>query len=432
MNPILLKPGSDRRSHVVVLGKPYADVDALSYRDHKPALLTVALDALAELRSTFDVVVCEGAGSPAEINLRDRDLANLGLARAAGLPVVLVGDIDRGGVLAHLAGTVAVLDPADQRHIAGYLINKFRGDVSLLQPGLEWLLTTTGRPCLGVLPWLPGLWLDAEDSLDLDSRPAPGIANGAVPVDGDLLQIAVVRLPRMSNVSDVDPLSAEPGVQVGLTTSPPALLAADLVVVPGTRATVSDLAWLREHGIADVLARRAAAGRPILGICGGLQMLGERIDDPVESRAGIVGGLGLLPVSSTFAAEKTLDLPVGQWAGHRVTGYRIQHGRVRVDGGEAFLDGCRVGETWGTTWHGVFEHDGFRREFLARVAAAAGRSWQPGQVRFGDIREARLDLLGNLIEQHVDQAAVWRLLDGGVPAGLAPLTLGRRPEVSVR
>lgn len=419
MNPVLLKPGGERHSHVVVLGRPWADTDAMSYREHKPALLAIVLDALADLRRRYDVVICEGAGSPAEVNLRDRDIANLGLARAAGLPVVVVGDIDRGGVLAHLAGTVAVLEPADQALVAGFLVNKFRGDPALLAPGLDWLRATTGRPCLGLLPWRHELWLDVEDSLDLDSRPASATA----PAGRDVLRVAVLRLPRMSNVTDLDPVAAEPGVLVRLASWPAELADADLVVVPGSRSTVGDLRWLAERGLADALARRAAAGGPVLGICGGLQLLGEVIDDPVESRAGTVPGLGLLPVRTAFAAGKLLRLPAGEWRGHPVAGYQIQHGRVTVGGGEPFLDGCRVGSVWGTSWHGVFENDGFRRAFLAEVAAAAGRSWLPGQVRFADVREARLDALGDLVAEHADTAALWRLLQDGPPPGLPTLAL---------
>jgi adenosylcobyric acid synthase len=419
MNPVLLKPGGERHSHVVVLGKAWADVDAMSYRDHKPALLGVVLDALADLRRRYDVVICEGAGSPAEVNLRDRDIANMGLARAADLPVVIVGDIDRGGVLAHLAGTVAVLDPADQRLVAGFLVNKFRGDPALLRPGLDWLRATTGRPSLGLLPWRHDLWLDVEDSLDLESRPAAA----AAPVGGDVLRVAVLRLPRMSNVTDLDPVTAEPGVVVRLAGWPAELADADLVVVPGTRTTVADLRWMTERGLSEALRARAAAGRPILGVCGGFQLLGEMIDDPVESRAGRVPGLGLLPVRTRFDAEKLLDLPAGSWAGHRVAGYQIQHGRVEVTGGEPFLDGCRVGPVWGTSWHGLFENDGFRRAFLATVAAAAGRDWKPGAVPFADVRAARLDALGDLIAEHADTAALSRLIDGGAPAGLPSLAL---------
>ncbi len=429
MNPVLLKPGGDRRSHVVVLGRAHGEVDALSYRDRKLDLLDVAVDALADLRRRFDVVVCEGAGSPAEVNLRDRDIANMGLARAAGLPVLVVGDIDRGGTLAHFVGTLGVLDAADQRHLAGFVVNKFRGDPALLAPGLQWLHATTGRRCLGVLPWRSGLWLDVEDSLDLDSRPDLLVAG----VGRDLLRVAVLRLPRMSNVTDADPLAAEPGVSVRLATTPAELDDADLVIVPGTRSTVADLAWLRDRGLAAALHRRAAEGRPVLGVCGGLQMLGQVIVDDVESRAGRVPGLGLLPAATTFTAEKVLALAAGHWRGHPVGGYQIHHGRVRVDGGEPFLDGCQVGAVFGTTWHGAFEHDEFRRAFLAEIATRAGRAWTPGSVAFAARREARLDALGDLVEQHLDTDAVWRLLEAGVPAHLPTLHLvgSAAPEVVV-
>jgi adenosylcobyric acid synthase len=256
MNPILLKPGSDTSSQVVLLGKPLGDVDALSYRNLKPLLQQAILDSYADLRARFDVVICEGAGSPAEINLRDRDLANMGLARALDLPTIVVGDIDRGGVFASMFGTLAVLSQEDQALIAGFVINKFRGERRLLAPGLDMLTALTGRPTLGVLPWLPGLWLDVEDSLDLDSRPASTLP----PVGEETLRIAVVRLPRLSNVTDIDALSAEPGVVVRLVTSPAELADADLVVLPGTRATVSDLAWLRASGLADAIVGGGGEG----------------------------------------------------------------------------------------------------------------------------------------------------------------------------
>lgn len=422
MNPVLIKPAGERHSHVVVLGRAHADVDALSYRDHKMRLLDVALGALEDLRRRYDVVVCEGAGSPAEVNLRDRDIANMGLARAAGLPALVVGDIDRGGVLAHFAGTLAVLDRHDQRHIAGFVVNKFRGDLALLRPGLDWLGETTGRPCLGVLPWRSGLWLDVEDSLDLDSR--PGLLTP--PVGREVLRVAFVRLPRMSNVTDADALAAEPGVSVRLVTTPAELDDADLVVLPGTRATVGDLAWLRERGLDEAVRRRAAGGRPVLGICGGFQMLGTVIDDDVESRAGRVAGLGLLPARTAYAPDKVLALARGEWRGHEVAGYQIHHGRVTVEDGEAFLDGCRAGAVWGTTWHGLFERDGFRRAFLAEVAAAAGRDWLPGTGEFAAHREARLDALGDLVEEHLDTGAVWRLIEGGVPADLPTMEIALR------
>jgi adenosylcobyric acid synthase len=419
MNPVLLKPGSDQHSHVVVLGRPYAEADARSYRTLKRELLDVAVGALTDLRSRFDVVICEGAGSPAEVNLREGDLANMALARAADLPVIVVGDIDRGGVLAHFAGTLAVLEPADQRHIAGFVVNKFRGDPSLLAPGLDWLQQATRRPTLGVLPWREGLWLDVEDSLDLERR---AVTVGA-PVGDDLLRIAVVRLPRMSNVTDADALSAEPGVDVRIVTSPAAMADADLVVLPGSRATVSDLKWLRQRGFEEALRERAAAGRPIIGICGGVQLLGTAIVDGVESGADYVEGLGLLPVMTRYAPDKVLALPRGKWRGHNVSAYAIHHGRVTVEGGEPFFDGAHAGSVWGTTWHGIFDNDGFRRAFLAQVAADAGRRWLPGDVAFADVREARLDALGDLVEEHLDTDAIRKLIDEGIPQGLPPVSL---------
>ena len=218
MNPVLLKPGSDRRSQVVVLGSPVGEVDAVEYREHAPRLLHLALDSLAQLRREYDVVICEGAGSPAEINLRATDIANMGLARAADLPVIVVGDIDRGGVFAALHGTVALLEPADQALIAGFVINKLRGALELLEPGLRMLRELTGRDTFGALPWTNGLWLDAEDSLALDGG-RPGAAGP--PVGADVLRVGVVRLPRISNFTDVDALAAEPGVLVRFATTPP-------------------------------------------------------------------------------------------------------------------------------------------------------------------------------------------------------------------
>jgi adenosylcobyric acid synthase len=306
MNPILLKPGSDRRSQVVVLGHPEAEADAMGYRAHAPRLRQVALASLDRLRARYDVVICEGAGSPAEINLRDTDVANMGLARAAGLPVVVVGDIDRGGVFAAMFGTLALLTPADQALIAGFVINKFRGAPELLGSGLTMLRELTGRPVYGVLPWRNGLELDAEDSLALSQQALSRGTHHAPFGKNDLFRVAVVKLPRISNFTDVDALAAEPGVLVRFADHPAELADADLVVLPGSRATVADLAWLRERGLAGAITDRARAGRPVLGICGGYQMLAEVIDDPVESRQGLVDGLGLLPVRVVFGPAKRL------------------------------------------------------------------------------------------------------------------------------
>jgi adenosylcobyric acid synthase len=422
MNPILLKPGSDRRSQVVVLGQPEAEADALGYRAHAPRLREVALASLARLRARYDVVICEGAGSPAEINLRDTDVANMSLARAANLPVIVVGDIDRGGVFAAMFGTLALLAPADQALIAGFVINKFRGAPELLDSGLSMLHRLTGRPVYGVLPWRDGLWLDAEDSLSLD-RGAHHAAFGTK----DFLRVAVVKLPRISNFTDADALAAEPGVLVRFAERPADLADADLVVLPGSRATVADLAWLRERGLAGAITERARAGQPVLGICGGYQMLAEVIDDPVESRQGRVDGLGLLPVRVAFGPAKRLGRPTGRALGAPVAGYEIHHGIAEVTdlagrGSEPFLDGCRRGAVWGTSWHGVLENDQFRRAFLAEVAALAGRDFTPAPgTDFAALRQARLDVLGDLVADHLDTAALSRLISGGPPPGLPSL-----------
>jgi adenosylcobyric acid synthase len=427
LNPVLLKPGSDRSSQVVVLGRVDGTVSAMSYRERKPALLDTVVDTLAGLRAEYDVVICEGAGSPAEINLRATDIANMGLARAAGLPVIVVGDIDRGGVLAHLFGTLALLSAADQALVAGFVVNKFRGDPALLAPGLDQLRALTGRPTLGVLPFDDGLWLDAEDSL---SYVADGVVGRPPPPSGERwLRVAVPRLPRISNATDVEALACEPGVAVRYVTEPSRLTDADLVVLPGSKATVSDLDWLRATGLAEAITAHAAAGRPVLGICGGYQMLGRGLDDDVESRRGRVPGLGLLDVHIEFDPVKQLARPLGEALGQPVSGYEIHHGRVTHSGErplvtalDGAVEGADAGPVLGTHWHGLLENDGFRRALLARVAPDG---FEPApDVCFADVRAAQLDLLGDLVERHLDTAAVHRLISGGAPAGLPVIPPG--------
>src|SRR5215217_4494479 len=427
MNPVLLKP-SAADTQVILRGRPWTTASARSYQGMKKDLLPVVLEALEDLRGRFDVVVCEGAGSPAEINLRPHDLANMGLARAAGLPVILVGDIDRGGLFASLYGTLALLSAEDQRLISGYVVNKFRGDPAVLAPGLESLTRLTGRPFLGTLPYVSGLELDGEDSLSLD---AP--IETKEPLGRDVIRVAVARLGRISNFTDFDALAHEPGVSVSFTTSPAEILAADLAVLPGTKATVADLAGLRSRGLSYAFAERARRGLPTLGICGGYQMLGERIVDGVESEAGETLGLGLLPVETVFEREKLLARPAGRAPGFgdaEVSGYEIRHGRVHRYGGEplfvgdGFDEGCRVGTTLGTSWHGVMESDGFRRSFLRWVAEARSLNWTPGETSFAAAREARLEKLGDLISENVDRETLLRLIEDGTPPGL-PVLSGR-------
>ena len=410
MNPVLLKPGSDRRSHVVVLGRPHGTIEAGEYTTGRAGLAEIAFAAFDQLSKRFDIVVCEGAGSPAEINLRAGDYVNMGLARRFGLPVVVVGDIDRGGVLAAMYGTLALLEAEDQALIAGWIVNKFRGDLGLLRPGLDELTRRTGRRVLGVLPWLDRVWIDSEDALAAAGWRAENRPGGRP------LRVAVARFPRASNATDVDALAAEPGVAVTLTADPDVLADADIAVLPGSRATVSDLAWLRERGLADAVLARAKEGRPVLGICGGYQMLARTIDDDVESGAGHVTGLGLLPTKVTFGPEKSLGTPTGRWRDHEVTAYQIHHGMSTVDEGvEPFLDGCRVGVVWGTTWHGAFENDAFRRAWLTEAAGQAGRTWAPasGAPGFEALRQDMLDRLADAIAGHLDTDTLLTLICGG-------------------
>ena len=435
MNPILLKPSAERTTQVVVRGKAWATASATGYGKMKKSLMPVVLESLADLRSRFDVIVCEGAGSPAEINLRENDLANMGLARAANLPVLLVGDIDRGGLFASLYGTLALLSPEDQSLLAGFLVNKFRGDPAVLAPGLQRMTSLTGRPFLGTLPWIRGLGLDGEDSLALDApRPIKP------PLGRDALSVAVARLGRISNFTDFDALAHEPGVSVRFTESAEEILDADLAILPGTKATVEDLRLVRTRGLEKALAARAKRCLPTLGICGGYQMLGGRIEDGVESDETEAVGLELLPVETFFEGEKVLGRPEGRAPGFgnaQVSGYEIHHGRVRRDGGEPLFstgddtEGCLAGTTLGTSWHGVLESDGFRRALLAWVARERSLDWCPGEASFAAAREAQLEKLGDLLADHVDREALLKLMDEGAPRGLPFVRLqtsGFRPQ----
>lgn len=414
MNPVLLKPGGERRSHVVVMGRPAGAVSSADWERGRRHLAAAAHEAYDDLAERYDLVIAEGAGSPTEINLRAGDYVNLGLAQHARMPVVVVGDIDRGGVFAAFHGTVALLAAADQALIAGFVVNKFRGDPVLLDPGLRELEALTGRRVFGTLPWSPDVWLDSEDALDLAGRRAPS---------GGALRVAVVRLPRISNFTDVDALGLEPGVDVVFASSPAGIADADLVVVPGTRSTINDLAWLRSRGLDEAIGAHIDAGRAVLGICGGFQMLGERIDDPdgAEGDAGAsVAGLGRLAVTTRFDLDKVLRLPTGRALGEPVNGYEIHHGRIGRTGDEEFLGGARRGRVFGTMWHGSLESDGFRQALLREVSS----SYEPSGVSFAAAREARFDLLGDLVETHLDVDALLDLAQSGPPSGLRILPPG--------
>ena len=425
MNPILLKPTGERTSQVVVNGEPLGHFSAVEYHEMKPKLLDLVLAALADLRSRYDVVIAEGAGSPAEINLADHDIVNLRIAHEAGMPAIVVGDIDRGGVFAALYGTAALVAEHHRPLLRGFLINKFRGDPALLGDGLADLERRCGIPTLGVLPFLHDVALDAEDSLAL-AGPRPR-ADG--PGRADSLDVAAVAFPRLSNFTDLDALAIEPGVSVRLVDSAAALGAPDLVILPGTKATVADLEWLRGRGLDRAVAERRAAGALVLGICGGYQMLGRRIDDGVESQRGVVDGLGWLDVETTFAASKITRQRRGTAMGQRVSAYEIHHG-VTVRGGQAAawidLDDVHghqaegavdLGDAGvlGTSLHGLFEEDGFRGTFLTEIGRRREKTFVPAGVSFAAAREAQFERLADLIEGHVDNDALDHLLAEGSP-----------------
>jgi len=406
MNPVLLKPTGERTSQVVVMGRPVAHLDAAGYQAQKPRLFDVVLAALADLRSRFDVVVIEGAGSPAEINLLHSDLVNLRLAAAAGVPAIVVGDVDRGGVFAALYGTVCLLPDDLRALVRGFVVNKFRGDPALLAGGPAELERRCGVPTLGVLPYLHGVSLDAEDSLALPAAGrAPEAAVGAV------VDVAVIRFPRIANFTDLDPLSLEPGIGVRFVDRPAALGRPDLVVLPGTKATVADLEWLRGRGLDRAIGDSGAA---VLGICGGYQMMGRTIVDDVESGRGRVDGLGWLDAETVFGPAKVTRQRRGVALRQRVTGYQIHHGRVIAADPWIHLDdtygadpeGSVRDRMFGTTMHGILEEDGFRAAFLREISPG----FIPGGASFAAGREAQLDRLADMLEAHLDLAVIGDLI----------------------
>jgi adenosylcobyric acid synthase len=415
MNPVLLKPTGERTSQVVVRGRPLGVMSAREYQEAKPGLRSVVLEALDELRDDYDVVICEGAGSPAEINLLEHDLVNLGLADAAGLPAVVVGDIDRGGVFAALYGTVALLPDRLRARVQGFVVNKLRGDPTLLGSACDELEQRCGVPTLGVLPYLPGGAIDNEDSLALDHvdpEPSPH------PSGDDVLDVVAIRWPLIANAGDLDPLRTEPYVRVRWVRSVAELGRPDLVVLPGSKATRADLYWFRTSGLAAAVEALRA---PVVAVCAGTQMVGRTIDDPhgAEGAAGSVDGLGWLPLATSFEPYKVLDRPTGRvvaepGAGTQVAGYRIHHGRVRtlesessdlvpwMTADDGSVLGWRSGRICATTLHALFEDDAFRRAVLRWAADCAGKRWSPGATGFGAYRLARLDLMADAIETHVD------------------------------
>lgn len=437
MNPILLKPKQDMVAQVVVHGKPLGDLDARSYREtYLPQAERVVKEALARLRAEADIVVLEGAGSPAEVNLKDRDIVNMRAAGWADAPVLLAADIDRGGVFASIVGTLEILTPEERARVQGFIINKFRGDVSLLQPGLEWLEAKTGKPVLGVVPYLPELGIEDEDSASLDSkrRPAYDIMQPKSAADID---VAVVRFPRISNFTDIDPLLLEPDVRVRFVSHASEWGDPDAVVLPGSKNTIEDLLFLREQGLEPfIFTHVKSLQRRLIGICAGYQMLGERLIDPegLESgQAAELNGLALLPTETRFTAHKrtvrvqgttTLYSPDGIEPACEIDGYEIHMGRtsyigqavppflIAEDGEAPHGDGAAAygGRVWGTYVHGILHNDELRRAWLNDILAAKSLDPLPLQVRFRERRERAFDRLAEHVRKHLDLSRIYEMM----------------------
>lgn len=425
MNPLLLKPEGDSRCQVVVLGRPLASIPAQEYYRERERFWETICTSLEKLREEYDAVLIEGAGSPAEINLREGDLVNMRVARHADAPVLLVGDIDRGGVFASLLGTLALLDPEERSLVQGLVINKFRGDVSLLGSGLRMLAERAGVPVLGVVPYIRNLRISDEDSANLE--PGPGKRG---PLD-----VAVVRLPRISNFDDFDLLAAEQAIGLRYVDDPIRLGRPDLIILPGSKSTVADLQHLRETGMARAIVAQARTGTPVLGICGGYQMLGETILDPagVESPDPKVDGLGLLPAVTTFSKTKrTVRVtarvaakagPFGRGADACLEAYEIHMGTTLHRGEPAFLvrerdeyipDGCISpdGLVVGSYLHGLFENPPLRSSLISWLAERRGITL-PSSADEVAGREAEYDRLAATLRRHLDVAAIMRILEEG-------------------
>ncbi|NHC52124.1 cobyric acid synthase [Pseudomonas sp. AU8050] len=401
MNPVLLKPNSDTGSQVIIHGRAVTSMNAVAYHDYKAIAMQAVLASHTRLSQAYPVVMVEGAGSPAEINLRANDIANMGFAEAVDCPVLLIADINRGGVFAHLVGTLELLSPSEQARVKGFIINRFRGDIALLQPGLDWLEARTGKPVVGVLPYVMDLHLEAEDGID----------QRQIDKAAQVLKVVVPVLPRISNHTDFDPLRLHPQVDLQFVGPGQAIPAADLIILPGSKSVRSDLAYLRANGWDTAVARHLRYGGKVLGICGGLQMLGEQVHDPLglEGLAGSSAGLGLLAFSTTLEQEKQLRNVRGRLVleDADVSGYEIHAGvtcgaalvsaAVLLDDGRS--DGAQSpdGQILGTYLHGLFE---------TPAACSALLRWaglqEVQEVDYHGLRERDIERLADLVEHHLD------------------------------
>ncbi len=419
MNPILLKPVTDMGSQVILMGKSAGIMKADEYYRKKKEYIPLIRDAYESLAAENDIIVIEGAGSPVELNLKENDIVNMGMAEIADSPVILVGDIDRGGVFAQLYGTCALLEPHEKERIVGLIINKFRGDIGLLTGGLETLEQLTGKRVLGVVPYMD-VRMEAEDSLAdcLQEKPSgDGTPAG--------IDIAVIRFPRISNFTDFQPLSGEPGVRVRYVGTMDELGSPDLIILPGTRSTMKDLGWFRECGLMEAVLGIHGKGTPVLGICGGYQMLGTRIEDPDgQEGSGFMAGLCLLPAVTVFKAEKVTRQAAGRTAvtgilsldGLPLEGYEVHQGRTFSDGASPFAvldgaaDGCVSGLVFGTYLHGLFDSDPFRRSFLEWLAVRKGVSLPDSGLNYRIGRGRQYDRAAEILRSSIDLEAVYRFM----------------------
>ncbi len=408
MNPVLLKPNSDTGSQVIIHGRAVTSMNAVAYHDYKAIAMHAVLASHARLSEAYPVVMVEGAGSPAEINLRANDIANMGFAEAVDCPVLLIADINRGGVFAHLVGTLELLSPTEQARVKGFIINRFRGDIALLQPGLDWLEARTGKPVVGVLPYVMDLHLEAEDGID----------QRQIDKAAQVLKVVVPVLPRISNHTDFDPLRLHPQVDLQFIGPGQPIPAADLIILPGSKSVRSDLAYLRANGWDGALTRHLRYGGKVLGICGGLQMLGEQVHDPLglEGPAGSSAGLGWLAFSTTLAEEKQLrnvrgrlrleDAEVSGYEIHAgvTCGAALEHPAVQLDDGRH--DGAQSadGQILGTYLHGLFETPAACGALLRWAGLQAVQ-----EVDYHALRERDIERLADLVEHHLDTALLRRL-----------------------
>jgi cobyric acid synthase CobQ len=420
MNPILLKPSSDTGCQVILRGKPVDHMTVGKYLCYKPEAFATAQLCYDSLAEEFDAIVLEGAGSPAEVNLKSHDIVNMRMAQYADAPVLVVGDIDRGGVFASFVGTMDVLASWERKRIAGWIVNRFRGDASLLDSALDYMLQHTGRPVLGVVPYLPNLGLPQEDSVEFKSG-----SLDAAPHDRSAVEIAVIDLPHISNFTDFDAFHVESDVRLKIVRTAADLNSPDAVILPGSKNTLGDLEYLRRTGLAEKITALAQSGTTeIIGICGGFQMLGHSVRDPlcIESAAENTAGLGLLDVHTVMAAEKTRVRTTARHitSGHDVTGYEIHHGQTSYDGCQPLLtreDGQIVGvagrdskqNIWGTYLHGIFDADAFRRWLIDDLRVRRGlQPWTEASARY-DIEPA-LDRLADAVRANVRLNEIYRLM----------------------